>query len=148
MIDGEIKNLGAYTHYSPDKWKLHEVIPYLLKYVFKEKPTSNKDLREAFWKLMGRNLRSKGVRRWSTGQSGVPHQIHLLLQGGRRRPERLHILSVYIDTGEKGEYEEDRYSYVLGKDANKVIDGFVSKWSKKCIDAEVAKFICPDQDLI
>ena len=70
--------MEKHTEYSLDKdWSMQRVVPYLLKYYFKEKPTSKKDLVEAFHKLMGKNVKDKqGRLRWT--EEGVPKNIHQL----------------------------------------------------------------------
>jgi hypothetical protein len=138
MSKRDANSQGEYTPYSPQEWRLHEVVPYLLKYVFNEKPTSNKELRDAFWQLMGKNL---SPRRWTTKKRGVPYHIHLLVRGGVGKYKGLKILRVYAKSGQIVEYKQDRYSYVLGDDANEVIDEFISKWGKNLIDTEISKFI-------
>ena len=69
--------MSQYSEYY-DKWIMREVVPYLLKTHFRNMPTSNKDLSEAFWKLMGKNVEIGGKRRWTTGKRGVPYHIDRL----------------------------------------------------------------------
>ncbi|GBE17885.1 hypothetical protein BMS3Abin16_00473 [archaeon BMS3Abin16] len=124
----------AFTKYT-DKWNLSEVIPYLLKYYFNNKPTSNNDLRQAFWRLMGKNIRfyEGGLLRWTDGKRGVPMQIHALSKRDK--------LNIVDDSGDVIEYNQDKFSYQTGKNAGTVISEFESKYGKEVIDYEINKFL-------
>ena len=128
------------SEYSKD-WQLSEVTPYLLKYYFKNKPTTNRELREAFWRLMGKNIRfyEKGPLRWTDKPSGVPSQIH-------SRCVKPGYLRVVDDSGIVEAYEQDRYTYQLGPGADKIISKFEKKrfgrrYGKELIDEEIRKFL-------
>jgi hypothetical protein len=128
-----------YSSYS-SKWKMHRVVPYLMKFYFGNRPTSNKDLSEAFWKLMGKNVEKAGKKRWTTGKRGVPHQIHLLT------PK--FILTEVPSKAQNSamEFPECIYSYVLGDHGQVEIDAFLAESPKHVIDREISKYLGEYQD--
>ena len=119
-----------------DKWLMREVVPYLLNYHFRNKPTSNKDLTKGFWTLMGKDVEFGGKKRWTTGKTGVPYHIHRLT--------KKYILAE-VPTGKNliGEIEYPEYvcSYVLGTQGEKEIENFLVKYPKELIDLEISKFL-------
>ena len=115
---------------------MREVVPYLLNYHFRNKPTSNKDLTEGFWKLMGKDVKIGGKKRWTTGKTGVPYHIHRLTKA--------YILAeVPTDENLIGEieYPEYVYSYVLGTQGGKEIENFLGKYSNGLINLEISKYL-------
>jgi len=128
-----------YSSYS-SKWKMRQVVPYLMKFHFGNRPTSNKDLSEAFWKLMGKNVEMAGKKRWTTGKRGVPYHIHLL--------KRQFILAEVPSEGQTAgtEFPEYIYSYVLGDRGQIEIDAFLAKSPKHVIDMEISKYLGEHQD--
>ena len=133
--------MGDY-HYSKTqkwrmKWKMKWVVPYLLKYYFENKPTSNKNLREAFYKLMSKDIIGpKGKILWSSKPTGVPSRIHRLVKMG---------IIIAIDesmSNRKIEFEKDIYNYVLGPEAEKFIKEFTSKYNRSIIDSNVRLGFC------
>jgi len=125
----------AHTSYSPSQWRLEETIPYLLSYYFKKRPTSNKELREAFWKLMGKDIKdSSGILRWTSTNRGVPSQIHLLTKEKK-------ILEIYPEDIADNEYKQYSYSYVLGNNAEKYIRKFIKSYDENIINAEIHKYL-------
>lgn len=128
--------MSNYTRYSPHSWKMKWVIPYLLKYYFENKPTSNKDLREAFYKLMSKDIPGpKGKILWSSKPTGVPSRIHRLVKMG---------IIIAIDesmSNREIEFEKDIYNYVLGPEAEKSIKDFTSKYEKSTIDEEIENYL-------
>lgn len=113
--------MEEHTKYSLDKdWSMQSVVPYLLKYYFKEKPTSKKDLVEVFHKLMG-----KGKYRWT--EKGVPIYIAKLATDERK------ILGIHSNANNKANSIADVH-YVLGKNAEKYINEFISACKNRRID--------------
>jgi hypothetical protein len=114
---------------------LKEDIPYLLKFYFRNNPTSSRDLSEAFWKLMGKDIKNGKVTRWSSSANGVPHQIHLLVRHG--------ILKdlPHLEDPSDNEYKEYKYRYELGDKGQNEIDILLSKHSKDFIDKEIETYL-------
>ena len=119
-----------HTRCSPGSWKMHEVIPYLLKYYFNNQATSKEDLMDAFWKLMGKNIAdSTGKQRWTDNPQGVPSQTDKQLLN-------------------KGIIGKDRNkNYFLEKKAERIIKKFERDYSKTLIDEEIAKYVGKQSDL-
>lgn len=115
---------------------MREIIPYLLKYYFDQKPTSNKELSQAFWKLMGKNVEISGKRRWTTTKYGVPCRIH-------RLTNEYILAEISTDNNPIGktDYPEYMYSYVLGSEGEKQIEIFVDKYPRHLIDQEISKYL-------
>ncbi|MBU4288809.1 MAG: hypothetical protein KKI12_11650 [Proteobacteria bacterium] len=122
--------MDDHTVYSPKSWRMKWVVPYLLKYYFEKKPTSNKDLREAFWKLMGKDISGpKGKIHWTSKPTGVPSKIHQLVKKG--------IIAIEPESNREIEYK----NYVLGPEAEKYIKEFTSKYNRSIIDEEIEKYL-------
>ena len=116
--------MGNYTSYSKtQKWRMKWVVPYLLKYYFENKPTSNKDLRETFYKLMSKDIPGpKGKILWSSKPTDVPSRIHRLVKMG---------IIIAIDesmSNREIEFEKDIYNYVLGPKAENYIEEFTASF--------------------
>lgn len=123
-----------YTNYF-NKWQMRWVVPYLMKVYFGNKPTSNKKLSEAFWKLMGKNVEIGGKQRWTDGETGVPYQIHRLTN---------ELILAEVPAGDhsiSNEFPEYIYYYVLGDYGQKEIDIFLGQFPKDLIDNEILKFL-------
>ncbi len=122
---------SGYLYTKNMKW----VVPYLLKYYFENKPTTNKKLSEAFWKLMGKNIEVSGKQRWTTGKTGVPNQIHRLVSA--------YILAVVPSENQFAdrEYPENVHSYVLGMKGQDLIDDFLRECPKVRVDGEIFKYL-------
>lgn len=118
------------------RWTMQEVVPYLLKHFFGNRPTPNKDLSEAFWKLMGKNVQIYGHRRWTTGKTGVPYNIHRLTR-------KLILAEAPSDHPpvQDLEYDEYIYSYLLGPEGEKMIESFEEKYGSKEIEGEIKKHL-------
>ena len=129
---------GIMSEYSKyfDKWLMREVVPYLLNYHFRNKPTSNKDLTQGFWTLMGKDVEIGGKKRWTTGKTGVPYHIH-------RLTNEYILAEVPTDENLIGEieYREYVYSYVLGTQGEKEIENFLGKYPKGLINLEISKYL-------
>lgn len=133
---GEI-SVAKYTEYTSE-WSLDMVISYLLKYYFKNQPTSNKQLSETFWKLMGKDISFDNQIRWSSGKHGVPFRIH-------RRSTILGILKQVpppleqrVNQNENSEYP---FFYILGENGESAIRKFLLKHPKRVIDQEIKKYL-------
>ncbi len=119
--------MSAYTAYTTE-WKLEQVVPYLLKYYFGNHPTTNTELSQAFWTLMGKDLRIGERTLWNQ----VPYQIHLLKES--RIVEEVLV---------KKEPIVSVYACILSPKGEEQIQAFVSKYSKTVIDAEIATYLKP-----
>ena len=126
--------MNEYTEYF-DRWKLKWVVAYLLQFYFGNKPTSNKNLSEAFWRLMGKNVEIGGKKRWTDGKSGVPYHIHRLIS------EYILAEVPAQDYSADMEYPEYLHFYVLGNQGQNEIDTFLEQFSKDLIDKEIAKYL-------
>ncbi len=131
--------MGNYTK-DTTAWKMSQVVSYLMKYYFGNKPTSNEELSDAFWKVMGKDIFANKQRRWTSGRYGVPYQIHQKVEFGilqlaslQSYPPPEHHTDV--------QYPEYRYMYVLGEKGEKHIHGLLSTYSKDVIDAEISKYL-------
>ena len=126
---------SGYTHYTKT-WKMREVIPYILKHYFKNHPTSNKDLREAFWRLMGKDLDFYGKRRWTSGDKGVPYHIHGLVM------QKIIAFANPDNKMQDDEYPEySGYLYILGDRAADIIKAFKDKYGEYIIDYEMKQYL-------
>jgi len=85
---------------------------------------------------MGKDITdSNRTFRWTSTSHGVPNQINLLV-----KKEILEIDSEDIILN-NNEYKQDRYSYTLGKNAEKTIRNFVSTYGEKTINQEIHKYL-------
>jgi len=118
-----------------DKWKMSWVVAYLMEFYFGNKPTSNKNLSEAFWRLMGKNVEFGGQKRWTDGKRGVPYHIHRLTKEYilAEVPSEEH----YTGT----EFPEYIHSYVLGDRGQNEIQSFLDQFHKSLIDREISKYL-------
>jgi hypothetical protein len=123
------------------KGNLKEVIPYLLKYYFENNPTSNKDLREAFWKLMGKNVEIHRTIRWTDGKRGVPSQIDQLIKDSilTKAPDQ----EYYNDL----EYPQYTYLYELGEKGEKEINDLLNAFPKEFIEKEIETYLRKPQQI-
>ena len=119
------------------RWKMSWVVAYLMEFYFGDRPTSNKNLSEAFWKLMGKNVEVRGRKGWTDGKRGVPYHIHRLTKE--------HILAEVPSEDQYAdrEFPEYMYSYVLGERGQNEIDLFLTEVSKDLIDSEISKYVKP-----
>jgi hypothetical protein len=127
-------NTSEYSEYS-DKWKMSWVVPYLLESYFGNKPTSNKNLSEAFWRLMGKNVEIGGKKRWTDGKRGVPYHIH-------RLTNEYILAEVHTeDHSTDREYPEYMNCYVLGTQGQNEIGFFLKQFPRDLIDKEISKYV-------
>ena len=123
--------MGEYTEYTTE-WKLEHVVPYLLKYHFGNKPTTNTELSEAFWKLMGKDLCIEGRQLWSS----VPYEIHQLQKAGILK----HVLV-------KKDQIVSIQANILGMAGEQRIQSFIAKYSKERIDQELQTYLGHEEGL-
>ncbi len=121
---------------------MNVVVAYLLKYYFGNRPTSNKQLSEAFWKLMGKDIYSGKQKIWTSGKYGVPYQIHRKVGFGilQQVPPPINQAVENLKDHEHPEYS---YFYIIGKNGEKFVQNFLSEYHKHIIDLEIAKYLPP-----
>lgn len=127
--------MGKHTLYN-QKWRMQEVVPYLLKHYFQDRPTSNKELSEAFWKLMGKDVEIYGRLRWTTGKTGVPYQIHRLTKRQILAEASSRELPFRDLT-----YPEYAQFYLLGRKGEEMIQSFEAKYGTNLIEKEIQKYL-------